>query len=76
MTSPPASLTTTDIAERLNVDIETVRRMCRSGKWQATRIGRLYRFTEDQYLSIITPPPAPQGPRTQRKNIERLFRAS
>ncbi|MBE0009615.1 MULTISPECIES: helix-turn-helix domain-containing protein [unclassified Arthrobacter] len=79
MTSPSANLTAADIAERLNVDVDTVRRMCRSGKWPSTRIGRLYRFTEDQYLSIIAPPPVPepasQRQRTeQRKNIGRLFR--
>ncbi|NOJ59773.1 helix-turn-helix domain-containing protein [Arthrobacter sp. 260] len=79
MTSPSANLTAADIAERLNVDVETVRRMCRTGIWSATRIGRLYRFTEDQYLSIIDPKQAPgptqQRRRTQqRENIDRLFR--
>lgn len=71
-----AKLTTADIAERLNVEPDTVRRMCRSGKWEAVKVGRLYRFTEEQYQAIITPPSKTHKPRTQRKNIERLLRSA
>lgn len=71
-----ATLTTDDIAARLNVTPDTVRRMCKAGKWEAVKVGRLYRFTEEQYQAIITPPSRPQKPRTQRKNIERLLRSA
>jgi len=70
------TLTAAEVADKLKVDVETVRRMCRSGKWQATKIGRLYRFTPEQYEAITTPPVTPQKPRTQRKNIERLLRSA
>lgn len=69
-------ITAAQLAKRLSVSLDTVYRMCQSGKWQAVRIGRSYRFTEDQYQAIITPPPAvEQKPRTQRRNIERLLRS-
>jgi excisionase family DNA binding protein len=68
--------TAADVAAELKVNVETVYRMCRSGKWQAIKIGRLYRFTPEQYEAIITPPVTPQKPRTQRKNIERLLRSA
>jgi excisionase family DNA binding protein len=70
------TLTATEVAAKLNVSTETVYRMCKTGKWQATKIGRLYRFTPEQYEAITTPPVAPQKPRTQRKNIERLLRSA
>lgn len=70
-----ARLTTEDVASRLNVTPETVRRMCRTNKWQAVKVGRLYRFTEEQYQAIISPPIAPQETRSQRKNVSRLLRS-
>lgn len=70
-----ARLTTEDMANRLNVSPDTVRKMCRTNKWPAVKIGRLYRFTEEQYQAIITPPPAPQENRSQRKNVSRLLRS-
>lgn len=73
------TLTPTEVAAQLNISVETVYRMCRKGIWQATKIGRIYRFTPEQYSSITAPPapaPAPAKPRTQRKNIERLLRSA
>ncbi|UKA59204.1 helix-turn-helix domain-containing protein [Arthrobacter sp. FW306-2-2C-D06B] len=69
-------MTTVDLAGKLNISVETVRRMCRSKQWQAVKIGRIYRFTEAQYQAIVTPPPTIQRPRTQRKNIDRLLRST
>lgn len=70
------TLTAAEVADKLKVSVETVYRMCKSGKWQATKIGRIYRFTPEQYQRIIEPPAAPQKPRTQRRNIERLLRSA
>ncbi|WP_181034076.1 helix-turn-helix domain-containing protein [Arthrobacter sp. GMC3] len=69
-------MTTTELAAKLNVSLDTVYRMCKSGKWPAAKLGRIYRFTEENYQAIIAPPAAPQKPRTQRKNIERLLRSA
>lgn len=69
-------LTVAELAAKLDVEPETVRRMCRSHKWPHSKIGRLYRFTDEHYQAIIAPPAAPQRPRTQRKNIERLLRTA
>lgn len=70
------TMTAAEVAAKLQVDTETVYRMCRSGKWQAMKIGRLYRFTREQYEAITTPPVTPQKPRSQRQNIERLLRSA
>ena len=71
------TLTPAEVAAKLNISVETVYRMCRTGTWQATKIGRIYRFTPEQYTSITAPAsPAPAKPRTQRKNIERLLRSA
>jgi excisionase family DNA binding protein len=70
------TLTAAQVADKLKVSVETVYRMCKSGKWPATRVGRLYRFTPEQYKAITEPPAAPQKPRTQRRNIERLLRSA
>lgn len=69
-------LTTQEIAAKLDVDPETVRRMCKTGKWPHTKIGRLYRFTESHYQAITAPPAVEQKPRTQRKNIAHLLRSA
>ena len=76
MTAESETLTAAEVADKLKVSVETVYRMCKSGKWPATKIGRIYRFTPEQYQSIIEPPAAPQKPRTQRRNIERLLRSA
>jgi excisionase family DNA binding protein len=70
------TLTAAEVATKLKVNVETVYKMCKIGKWQATKIGRIYRFTPEQYEAITTPPATPQKPRTQRKNIERLLRSA
>lgn len=69
-------LTAQELAAKLDVDPETVRRMCKTGKWPHTKIGRLYRFTEDHYQAITAPPAVEQKPRTQRKNIAHLLRSA
>jgi len=69
-------LTTQEMAAKLDVDPETVRRMCKAGKWPHTKIGRLYRFTESHYQEITAPPAAQQKPRNQRQNIEKLLRSA
>jgi len=75
--STDETMTAADVADKLKVSLDTVYRMCRSGKWQATKIGRIYRFTPEQYASITEPPARPMlKPRTQRKNIERLLRSA
>ncbi|MGY4544504.1 excisionase family DNA binding protein [Arthrobacter sp. UYNi723] len=53
-------LTAAELATRLNVSPDTVRRMCNSGKWPHSRIGRLYRFTEEHYEAIIATPEEPE----------------
>lgn len=70
------TLTAAEVAGQLKVDVETVYRMCRAGKWQATKIGRLYRFTPEQYKAITEPPAVTKLPRNQRENIERLLRSA
>lgn len=70
------TLTAAEVADKLKVSVETVYRMCKSGKWKATKIGRLYRFTPEQYQAITAPPAAPQKPRNQRQNIDRLLRSA
>lgn len=69
------TLTAADVAERLNVSLETVYRMCRARKWPHSKIGRLYRFSEEHYQAIIAVPDPPMvPPRSQRENIARLLR--
>ncbi|CAH0232170.1 hypothetical protein SRABI26_02677 [Arthrobacter sp. Bi26] len=65
-----------DLAAKLDVSVETVHRMCRARKWPHSKIGRLYRFTDEHYQIITATPAAPLKPRTQRKNIERLLRSA
>jgi excisionase family DNA binding protein len=67
-------LTAADLAARLNVSKELVYRMCRTHKWPHSRIGRLYRFSEEHYEAIIATPAVPERkPRTQRENVARLL---
>lgn len=70
------TLTAAEVAANLKVEVETVYRMCRSGKWPHLKVGRLYRFTPEQYQAITEPPPAPQQPRTQRQKIAHLLRSA
>lgn len=70
------TMTAADVAAKLKVNVETVYKMCKTGKWQATKIGRIYRFTPEQYRAITEPPVVAQKPRTQRKNIAQLMRSA
>ena len=70
------TFTAEDVAAKFDIGVETVYRKCRTGQWPHFKIGRLYRFTPEQYQQITTPPVTPQKPRTQRKNIERLLRSA
>ena len=71
---PEPLITITQMATRLTVSPEMVRAMCRTQKWPHVKVGRLYRFTEEQYQQIITPSPASPPPaRTQRQRIGRML---
>jgi excisionase family DNA binding protein len=68
-------MTTAELAAKLSVSTHTVRRMCTEGKWPHTRIGRLYRFTEEHYQAIIaTPQPPEPWTKERRDNITRMLR--
>jgi excisionase family DNA binding protein len=68
-------MTTAEIAAKLNVSTDTVRRMCNAGKWPHARIGRLYRFTEEHYQTIIATPERPEPwTKERRDNIARMLR--
>jgi excisionase family DNA binding protein len=68
-------LTAAELAARLNVSTDTVRRMCHAGKWPHSKIGRMFRFTEEHYQAIIATPETPEPPtRSQRDNIARMLR--
>lgn len=69
-------LTVAAVSDRLQVSPETVRKLCRSNKLEAVKIGTDWRITEDAYKALITPAPAEQKPRTQRKNIAQLLRSA
>ena len=69
-------LTVAAVSDRLNVSKETVRKLCRSKKLEAVKIGTDWRITEDAYKALITPAPAETKPRTQRKNIAQLLRSA
>jgi excisionase family DNA binding protein len=69
-------LTVAAVSDRLNVSKETVRKLCRSNKLEAVKIGTDWRITEDAYKALITPAPAETKPHTQRKNIAQLLRSA
>ncbi|GAP54009.1 hypothetical protein AHiyo6_05740 [Arthrobacter sp. Hiyo6] len=70
-------LSAAELAARLSVSTATVYEMCKKHQWPHAKIGRLYRFTEDHYKSIIVTPEAPRvKPRTQRENVARLLASS
>lgn len=50
-------LTTDEIATRLRVNPETVRRWCRSGKLRTLRAGAAYRVTEAALNEFLAVPP-------------------
>lgn len=67
-------ITAAALAERLNVAVDTVYRMCRTGQLPHVKVGRIYRFTEDQYQAIIAPATKnPTMPRTQRQRISHML---
>lgn len=68
--------TAEDLAAKFDVGVETVYRKCRTGQWPHFKIGRLYRFTPEQYQAITAPPAAEQKPRTQRQQIAHLLRSA
>lgn len=70
------TLTAAEVAAKLKVNVETVYKMCKTGKWPATKIGRIYRFTPEQYQAITEPPVVEQKPRTQRQKIAQLLRSA
>jgi hypothetical protein len=70
------ALTAADVAAKLGINVASVYKRCKSGEWPATKIGRIYRFTPEQYEAITEPPAVPQKPRTQRKNIAHLLRSA
>ena len=49
-------LSTHEVADRLGVDIKTVRRYIHSGKLKATRIGRDYRILSGSLTSLLQSP--------------------
>ena len=68
--------TTDEVAQKLNVNIETVRRLIRSGKLAAIQIGLNYRIPVAEYDRFATPAPKQQKPRTQRDAIRALMRSA
>ena len=68
-------MTSAELAAKFQVTTETVHRMCRTNKWPHVKVGRLYRFTQEQYETIISPPVVKQQPRTQRQRVTQLLRA-
>ncbi|WP_138415619.1 helix-turn-helix domain-containing protein [Sinomonas gamaensis] len=50
-------LTVAEVARRLAVGEETVRRLVRQGKLSPIRIGRTCRISEARYEEFATPPP-------------------
>lgn len=70
------TMTAADVAAKLKVNVATVYKRCKSGEWAAIKIGRIYRFTPEQYAAITEPPVVAQKPRTQRKNIAQLLRSA
>ncbi len=57
-------LSTKQVAERLNVDIKTVRRYLQQGKLHGVRIGRDYRIPDSALSAVLAKPEAPPQLRT------------
>jgi excisionase family DNA binding protein len=69
-------MTTAELAAKLSVSTDTVRRMCNAGKWPHARIGRLYRFTEEHYQTIIATTAVPEPwSKAQGESVSRLLRS-
>jgi excisionase family DNA binding protein len=66
---PSPMLTVAEMASRLSVSTDTVRRMCSSGKWPHARIGRLYRISEEHYQAIIATPEPPEAWTRERREL-------
>ena len=47
-------LTDADIADRLGLSVDHVRRRSRAGDFPHVRIGRAYRYTEADFEAIVT----------------------
>jgi len=60
-----ALLSTKQVADRLGVDIKTVRRYIQAGKLRGVRIGRDYRIAESALSALLTKPPNGTTPRTE-----------
>jgi excisionase family DNA binding protein len=66
-----------EVAERLKLTPATIHRYIRTGKLQATRIGRNYRISENDLAALTnrkTAPKPQRTPRTQRERIAALQR--
>lgn len=70
------TFTAEDLATKFDVGVETVYRKCRTGQWPHFKVGRLYRFTPEQYQAITAPPVVAKKPRNQRANIAQLLRSA
>lgn len=53
MSSAAGLLTPDDMAERLGVPVSTVMGWNRTKRWPHVRVGRRYRWTEEQYADIV-----------------------
>lgn len=51
--SANATISDQEAADRLGVSAVTVQQKCRAKEWPHRRIGRAYRFTEDDIASIL-----------------------
>jgi len=65
----PDYLTTHETAERLGVDIKTIRRYLKSGKLKAARLGRDYRIPASAVTAMLTPPEAAAPGKTGERII-------
>lgn len=68
-------LTTGEVAARLKANAETVRRLIRTGRLAAIKLGNNYRIPAEEYRRFATPEPTPKAPRTQRDRVRKLLRS-
>jgi excisionase family DNA binding protein len=72
-TDPEPVYTAQQLAERFQINLETVRRRVRQGLWPHTRIGpRCYRFTESHIQAILAlhdKQPVEHRPSRRRRTI-------
>lgn len=74
-------LTAEEVAARLRVSTETVRRQVRAGEWPALRINRALRFGPDEVRQIeqamkSPPPRRPRRSRTKNNDVARALAAT